>query len=170
MPTTLYIATTLDGYIADPDGCVSFLDGFGADDHGYDAFFASVDVLVMGRQTYRFVQKHGNWPYGNKPCLVATRTQLDASIGQPIPVSGNPHEILGVHASKNVWLVGGGQLVSQFHEADMIDTYRIFVVPVTIGEGIPLFPSAGSSVRKLRTVAARSLSDGIVELTYARDN
>jgi dihydrofolate reductase len=140
----LYIAMSLDGYIARPDGSVDWLDDVeGEGDNGYSDFYRQVGTVVMGRNTYEDVLKLTNdFPYAEKPCYVLSRTYKD----------NNPHVTFTDEAIETliqrlqessdgyVWLVGGGQLVQQFLEKKLIDEVELYIIPKLIGEGLPLFP------------------------------
>lgn len=141
----LYIAVSLDGYIARMDGSVDWLfdvEGDGGD-NGYSEFYRTVGTVVMGRLTYDEVLKLADeFPYADKPCYVLSRTE-------PTPTSHVTftNEILNTliprlkaNSEGDVWLVGGGQLVAAFLEAGLLDELHITVTPKILGEGIPLFP------------------------------
>ncbi len=140
----LYIAMSLDGYIARPDGAVDWLDDVeGEGDNGYGEFYSNVGNVVMGRSTYEQVLKlTDEFPYAGKPCYVLSRTYkdknphvtfTDESLDSLIPrLKGN--------SDGYVWLVGGGQLIRQFLDKKLLDEIELFIIPKMIGEGIPLFP------------------------------
>lgn len=141
----LYIAMSLDGYIAKPDGSVDWLydvEGDG-EDNGYTEFYSTIGTVVMGRMTYNEVLTLAeDFPYANKPCYVLSR-----SIQDPAPhvtFADEPLETLIPRLKQtsngNVWLVGGGQLVQAFLEHQLLDELYIAMIPKVLGEGIPLFP------------------------------
>jgi dihydrofolate reductase len=153
--TQYYTATSIDGYIADRDNSLDWL--FEVDegtDNPFGAFFAGVGAFAMGATTYEWILKNDNlleepqnWTdmYGGKPCWVFTHRDLppvpDASI---FFVSGDVervHEAMVVAAQgRNVWLVGGGDLVGEFADLDLLDEIVLGVAPVTLGAGAPLLP------------------------------
>lgn len=144
---TLYVAQSLDGYVADRDGGVGWLpqppEG---EDFGYGAFWDTVDALAMGRTTYDQIRGWGLWPYEGRPTLVFTHREADADPPEGVRfVSGDPREALSSQPEKalpeeaHVWLVGGGGLVRHFREAGLLDAVHLFVVPVLLGEGVPLW-------------------------------
>ena len=163
----LFIATSLDGFIAERDGGVDWL--FTDDDYGYTAFFDSIEALIMGRRTYEQVLGFGEWPYGEKPTYVFTRGA---------PGGDHPHvefvssdtgplvEKLRHRSSGDIWLVGGAALVSVFRELHLIDEYILSVHPVLLGDGIPLFerPQPRESLRLREEL---SFESGLVQLRYA---
>lgn len=165
---TYYVAASVDGYIADANGGVDWLPQGGSDDYGYAEFYAGVDALVMGRRTYDQVLSFGEWPYAGKPVYVFTSH----------PPEDNPHGVEFVGAdptdfmqsvaarhSGDVWLVGGGNLAEQFRRAGMIDEYLVFVIPVILGRGIPLF-GGDAPLTRLELVGSQSYDGGLVMLHY----
>lgn len=163
----LYIATSLDGYIARKDGSVDWLPPLDDQDYGYSEFLATVDTVVMGRTTYEQLPELGGYPYeGKKGYVFSTaRKGRDANVEF---VSGPAKEFAERLRSENgsdIWLVGGAELVDSFLSAGLIDRYIISVVPVILGEGIPLFFPDGRE-RILRLVGSRSFPSGLVQSTY----
>lgn len=140
----LYIATSLDGYIARPDGAVDWLDDVEGDgDNGYSEFYSKVGTVVMGRKTYEEVLRLTDvFPYADKPCYVLSRKNHDHH--PDITFTDEELETLVSRLKEQsegyVWLVGGGQLVKQFLEKKLIDEMELYIIPKLIGEGIPLFP------------------------------
>ncbi|MEM6325656.1 MAG: dihydrofolate reductase family protein [Bacteroidota bacterium] len=165
---TLYIAHSLDRFIADPDGGVDWLphppDG---DDFGYGAFWSTVDALAMGRTTYDQIRGWGAWPYEERPALVFTTREPDTDPPAGVRfVQGDPTEALAcLPDDAHVWLVGGGGLVRRFREAGALDALHLFVVPVLLGAGVPLW--TGTLPRAdLRLEWTREHAGGL-ELRYA---
>jgi dihydrofolate reductase len=163
----LFIATSLDGFIADRDGGVDWL--FADGDYGYAAFFDSVETLIMGRRTYEQVLGFGEWPYGEKPTYVFTRGAPGGDHPHVRFVSGDAGalvEELRGRSSGDMWLVGGAALVSAFRELHLIDEYILSVHPVLLGDGIPLFerPLPRESLRLREEL---SFESGLVQLRYA---
>ena len=165
----LFIATSLDGFIADRDGGVDWL--FTDGDYGYTAFFDSIETLIMGRRTYEQILGFGEWPYGEKPTYVFTRAAPCSEHPHVEFVSGDPGafvEGLPRRTRGDVWLVGGATLVSAFRELGLIDEYILSVHPVLLGDGIPLFerplPREGLRLRE-----EQAFESGLVQLRYAVD-
>ncbi len=141
----LYIAASLDGYIAKLDGSVEWLNDVEGDggDNGYAAFYDTIGTVVMGRLTYDVVLELAEeFIYKDKPCYVMSRSQhledphvifTDEAVDTLIPR-------LKASAEKDIWLVGGGQLVQLFLEKQLIDIIHITIIPKVLGEGIELFP------------------------------
>ncbi len=144
MKITYYAAASLDGYIAREDGDVSWLDTLDIDpaDTGYEAFFASTDGLVMGRNTYDFVFNYGSWPYGNKPTWVCTSRALETLDGANLLIEKTIKDIIPAAAAmelKHLWLVGGGELASSLLDEGLLTHLSISEMPVRLNNGIPLF-------------------------------
>jgi dihydrofolate reductase len=161
----LFIATSLDGYIAGPHGEIDWL--FHDADYGYTAFFDSVQALVMGRKSYELSQSFGEWPYGDKPVYVFTR-QTPLADPRVHVVHGDAAGLIAtLHAQgiTNIWLVGGSELVATFLQENLIDEFVISVHPLILGAGIPLFV-AGVPRLGLRLVNATPFASGLVQLRY----
>lgn len=141
----LFIATSLDGYIATEEETLEWLfEVEGEGDNGFSAFYETTDTVVMGRKTYDWITDQGNmdeYPYKDRNSYVFTRSpQENTEYAQFI--HGEPEDFvkqLKQQAGKKIWLVGGGQLVSSFIEKGLIDEMIITVAPKIIGKGIPLF-------------------------------
>jgi dihydrofolate reductase len=166
----VFIACSLDGFIAGPDDDLSWLPGpVGEDDFGYGAFFAEVGALLMGRRTYDVVLGFpGDWPYGDRPVLVATTRPLPPSQATVRAVAGpldtmvqTAREAAG---DRDVYL-DGGNLIRQALDAGLVDELTVTLVPVVLGQGLPLFAGTAQP-HALERVAARPLSAGLVQLTY----
>lgn len=172
MPFLVYIATSLDGFIARPGGELDWLpgtpDGPGlpAEDHGYDAFMARVDTMVIGRGTFDAVRDFSPWPYAGKRVIVLSRT-LDAStLSEPVEIHPGPVEALAqsLQGARGVY-VDGGQTIQAFLRAGLIDELIITRIPVLIGTGLPLFGPLDADVR-LEHIDTRSFPSGFVQSTY----
>jgi dihydrofolate reductase len=163
----LYIATSLDGYIAGPAGEIDWL--FTDQDYGYAEFFAGVDAVVMGRKTYELTLSFGEYPYPGTRSFVFSRSEhaADANVTFISQDVGSFIANLKREAGKNIWLVGGGEIVRECLQHDLIDDFRIFIHPLVLGAGIPLFPN-GVARRALRFVHSQHFNTGLVELGYER--
>jgi len=171
---SVFIATSLDGYIARPDGDVSWLDETepigGGDDAGYGIFFDSIDALVMGRGTFEKVLEFDPWPYGTKTVIVLSkslteapemlrdRVRIDASTPQELV------EKLSQEGFKHIYL-DGGQVIQSFLREGLVDDMTLTTIPVLIGEGLPLFGKVEKD-KKLRLAESRSWDNGIVQSKY----
>jgi dihydrofolate reductase len=148
-PLTQYlVAASLDGFIADEHDNLDWLLQFDADDasNPYPSFIEDVGAIAMGATTYEWVLEHdeGPWPYA-VPAWVFTHRDLPAKEGAAITFTADP--VSSVHAAmvdaaggKNVWLVGGGELVGQFLDSDLLDELWLTLTPVVLGTGAPLLP------------------------------
>jgi len=144
MKITYYVATSLDGFIAREDGDVSWLDDMNIDmaDAGYDDFFASIDGLAIGRNTYDFIVNYGTWPYGDKPTWIFTKRDLKSIEGANLYITKSVDSVIKEANSKglkHIWLVGGGKLASSFIEKGLLTHLSISEMPVKLGSGIPVF-------------------------------
>jgi dihydrofolate reductase len=167
--TTTFVGTSVDGFIARTDGRFDFLPPGGGEPHGYDEFMATVDALVIGRNTYEVVLGLGQWPYGAKPVFVLSSHALaPAPVGAIVErMSGSEAEILARISSRGIRhaYVDGGITIQRFLRAGLLDRLIITRVPVLIGTGIPLFgPLVGDIA--LRHVATRQYATGLVQSEY----
>jgi dihydrofolate reductase len=167
--TSVFIGTSVDGFIARPNGELDFLPPGGGEPHGYEEFIDTVDALVIGRKTFDTVLSFDKWPYGKKPVFVLSRGSL-----APAPVdamvkhlSGDPEEILSRLEAQGVQhvYVDGGMTIQGFLRAGLIQRLIITRVPVLIGNGIPLFGDLAHDV-KLHHVATRHYPSGLVQSEY----
>ena len=170
MKASVFIATSVDGYIARPDGGLDWLPDH-PEEHGYDAFFESVDALVIGRKTFDIVAAFEKWPYGSKPVIVLSTTlsKVPAPPGAVCDVmSGTPSEIARRLVQRGVKhaYVDGGETIQGFLEAGLIQRVIITRIPVLLGSGIPLFGTLSRDIR-LQHVATRSYPSGMVQTEYA---
>ena len=169
MKASVFIGTSLDGFIARSDGALDFLPAGGGEPHGYDEFIATVDALVIGRKTYETVLAFDTWPYGEKPVFVlSTRALAPAPPGAVVEhMSGAPAEIVSQLASRGIRhvYVDGGITIQRFLQAGLIQRLIITRVPVLIGAGIPLFGPLKRDIA-LRHVATRQYASGLVQSEY----
>jgi len=169
MKASVFIGTSVDGFIARLDGALDFLPPDGGEPHGYDEFIASVDALVIGRKTYETVLGFGGWFYGQKPVFVlSTQPLAPAPAGAVVErMYGEPAEIVSQLDARGIRhaYVDGGITIQRFLRAGLIQRLIITRVPVLIGEGIPLFGALPHDVR-LRHVATRSYASGLVQSEY----
>lgn len=181
MPTTttppdrpeaaVFIATSLDGYIARPDGSIDWLHVPGGEgDYGYADFMAGVDALILGRKTYEQVLTFGKWPYGNTRVIVLSSGSLD------MPAEGSARvEVLNLEPEPLLRRLGaegvrrayvdGGETIQRFLRAGLIDELIVSRIPILIGEGRPLFGPLPHDV-ELEHVETRSFDNGLVQSRY----
>ena len=160
-----YVAASVDGYIAMPDGAVDWLAPFhtAGDDYGYGAFLATLGGIVMGRRTYDQVRGFGPWPYTGLDCRVVTSRPLSEAPDWVTPVA-TPAEAVAGWADRRVWLVGGTTLLDGFRAAKLVREYHAFVMPVLLGGGVPLFHTGPAA--SLQLISAAGLPSGVVEFRY----
>jgi dihydrofolate reductase len=168
MNVSVFIGTSVDGFIARPNGELDFLPP-GGEPHGYAEFMESVDALVIGRKTYETVLAFETWPYDEKPVFVlSTRSLAPAPAGAVVEhLSGEPAEIvsqLDARGIKHIY-VDGGITIQRFLRAGLIQRLIITRVPVLIGDGVSLFGSLPHDVR-LEHVATRYYPSGLVQTEY----
>jgi dihydrofolate reductase len=173
MTISVFIGTSVDGFIARPNDDLDFLPEGGGEPHGYEEFMATVDALVIGRRTFEKVLTFGKWPYGEKRVVVLSSSALELSGVEGVveQMSGTPAEIVERLAStgaKNLY-IDGGVTIQRFLNAGLIERLIITRVPVLIGEGIPLFGSLPSDI-PLRHIATRQYASGLVQSEYAIEN
>lgn len=166
MRCSVYIAASVDGYIARLDGGIDWLDRvqLPGEDYGFQAFYDTVDTLVMGRGTYDKALTFDAWPYPGKRVVVMTHRPAVARFGE-IFVSGSPTEVLAQIGGGTRAYIDGGVVIRQFLAADLIDDLTISVIPIVLGAGIRLFPG-GEGEHALALESARSWSSGLVQLRY----
>ncbi len=164
----VFIAVSLDGFIARPDGGIEWLRPFEGEDHGYEAFFARVDALVIGRGTYDTVLGFPSWPYGRKRVIVCTGRPANPAHGEEL-WSGPPRALAGRldrEGVRRVYLDGGALIRSFLRDGLPVDELTINVVPLILGAGRPLF-ATGLPELPLRLLEAKSYPSGLVQLRYA---
>ena len=179
-----YCASSLDGYIAEADDTLDWLTGYegsyDGDDaaaaRGYDEFYAGVGALVMGSVTYRFILDHvagnGGWPYEGKPCWILSSRQLPLPEGEAVdvrvveaPVGDLHDEMVAAAGERSLWVVGGGNVASQYADAGLLDEVLVTVVPVVLGDGKPLFDRRLPH-GPMQLTGAVPRASGMVELRY----
>jgi dihydrofolate reductase len=158
MKASVFIATSLDGFIARTDGGLDWLPVDGGEPHGYDEFMATIDALVIGRRTFETVLSFDAWPYGETPVFVLSSDALaPAPAGAVVErMSGAPVDIvrqLEARGIEHVY-VDGGVTIQRFLQAGLIQRLVITRLPIILGAGIPLFGPIGRDIA-LRHVATR---------------
>jgi dihydrofolate reductase len=165
----VYIATSADGYIARPEGGVEWLDRpMPKGSYGMAAFYKSVDTVLMGRKTYDIALKFGQESYPGKKNYIFSRTRRRSSAPDVEFVNESVTDFVNQLRSvegKNIWLVGGGGLTASFLDEGQIDEFIIHVIPVFIGEGIPLIQPRHRTV-PLTLISSKAYPDGVVRLRY----
>ena len=172
---SVYIAASVDGFIARPDGDVDWLHrpeyaAPDAGDYGYAEFIASVDTLVMGRNSFEKVLSFSEWPYGKMPVAVLSSAEpvIPEEIQDRVTVLNAPPEEVVAHLStmgRQHLYIDGGVTIQRFLRARLIDEMTVTRIPVLLGEGIPLFGSLGSELQ-LKHIATNSYENGFVQSRY----
>jgi dihydrofolate reductase len=166
---SVFIGTSLDGFIARANGDLDFLHARGGEPHGYDEFMATVDALVIGRHTFETVLAFDQWPYGKTPVFVLSTRPLAPAPAEAVVarMSGAATEIVSQLAARGLQhiYVDGGITIQRFLEAGLIQRLIITRVPVLIGTGIPLFGALPHDI-PLRHVGTRQYASGLVQSEY----
>ena len=170
MKASVFIATSLDGFIARRDGALDWLPTGGGEPHGYEEFIASVDAIVIGRLTFETVLTFETWPYGTKPVVTLSSTPgaLAAPAGAVCEfMSGSPLEIVERLRGRGFThlYVDGGITIQRFLDAGLIQRVVITRIPVLLGDGIPLFGPLRHDIR-LKHVGTRAFPSGMVQSEY----
>jgi len=170
MEIVYYVATSLDGYIATPDGGVGWLDTFNDPDidYGFEDFYASVDAIVMGSGTYEFSLTQDEWMAPDTPTWVFTKRDLPLLDPGITLTSDSPASIVTEMSGKGLksaWLMGGGKLATSFRQAGLITRYVVSFMPVILGEGIPLF-APGGTLDALELVEGKVFPNYVVMFIY----
>lgn len=166
-----HAAISLDGMIARPDGAFDWLFDFPPDEAlGFDAFLASVDAILMGRDTYDAVRAMGDWPHPDKPVTVMTNRPLadppagvETRSGALAPVIAE----LEARGHRRVWVEGGGQLVRQMLALGKLDILELAVIPIVLGAGLPLFPE-GTQETRFALESGKPWINGAMHVVYRR--
>ena len=183
--TQYYLASSLDGFIAESDDTLAWLTGYEGSYRGedaeqmegsYESWYEGIGALVMGSATYEFVladiDKGAEWPYKNEPSWVLSTRELPIPKGADIRVVNARvpeliDELTAAAAGKNLWVVGGGNVASQFADESLLDELIVTVVPVVLGQGKPLFDRRLPG-DPLKLAGVRPFANGMVELRYVR--
>ena len=174
MKTTVYIATSMDGFIARQNGEIDWLpsgeDVEGGEDYGYQEFIDSVDALVMGRNTYDLTLSFDSWPYGTKPVFVLSsrKVEIPNDISETVEsICAPPREVVRCLSERgfNHLYIDGGKTIQAFLREGLIQQFIITKVPILIGTGIPLFSSLPHDV-KLYHLETRQFENGLVQSKY----
>jgi len=170
--TSVFIASSLDGFIAREDGNLDWLMSRTPvdSDTGYDAFMAGIDVIVMGRYTFETVLGFDDWPYEGKRVVVLSRMldEVPVTLAGKVTLHPGPvralYDALAASGCQGLY-VDGGQTVQSFLREDLVDELTITTIPVLLGRGIPLFGHTGHDI-PLRHTGTRQLPGGLVQDSY----
>lgn len=166
----IYVATSADGYIADRDGSVDWLGAFDARAYGYDRFWSEIGCVVMGRRTYDRVRTFADdWPYaGRKGFVLASQAVAKPPPKEVAVAKASVGEVVGMAKSASagdVWIVGGAVTMRSALEQGLVDLVEVFLVPVFLGQGIPLLGALKAPVQ-LSIRSMETYADGVVKLAY----
>jgi dihydrofolate reductase len=165
----LYIAASLDGHIARRDGSVDWLPHPAREeDYGYADFLRRVDTLVMGRKTYDQTRAFGAWPYGERHCVVFSRSRAGRRDRHAEFVDGDIARhvrYLRAQPGRNIWLVGGGEVLNPCLSGGVVDEIVLSIPPILLGDGLPLFLPRAVTTR-LHLTDCHAYPDGLVQLSY----
>ena len=174
MRATVYIATSVDGFIAREDGGIDWLpdggDEEGGEEYGYQEFIDSVDAIVMGRSTYELALSFGSWPYGEKPVVVLSsrHVEIPDAIARTVEaMSAAPREVVQRLAERGFGhlYVDGGRTIQGFLRDGLIHQLILTKIPILIGTGIPLFGPLPHDIG-LRHLETRQFENGLVQSRY----
>lgn len=171
---SLFIATSLDGYIAKPNDDLSFLKSVEkeGEDYGYAAFMENIDTIMLGRKTYDYVVKaigSSHYANGQRDVYIITKTARPA-MGKTTFYTGNPAELvkqLKSQPGKNIYCDGGAEIIHELLQHDLVDEFIISVIPVLVGSGTRLFKD-NRPEQQLELISARSFDTGLTQLHYKR--
>ena len=163
----LFIATSLDGYIAGPGGDLSWL--FHDADYGYTPFYARVDTVLMGRRTYETALSFDPWPYAGRKAVVFSRGgERAVSSPDTVATARSPADVvaeLRAREGGTLWLVGGGELAKACFDAALVDDVIVSIHPLLLGGGTPLV-APGTRPTPLTLVGERRFPSGLMQLVY----
>lgn len=163
----LYIASSIDGYIARQSGEVDWL--FTDQDYGYTEFFAQIDTVIMGSKTYLQVLNFGEYPYQEKECFVFSKT-LQSETNHNVKFVGSDWKdfinTLRQSDGGDIWLVGGSAMIYYFMHHNFIDELILSIHPIILGNGIPLIVNDANLETKLELKDVKTYDSGLVQLSY----
>lgn len=170
-PVILFIAASLDGYIADAEGNIDWLlKAEGEDDNGYDEMYRRVDTVVMGRKTYEDVLVlTDSFPYSDKDCYVFSTSRM-GNDGHVSFIQGDVAEWLQnkqLESGSGIWVIGGTEIIDPLLEAELIDEYIITFTPDLLGSGIPLFKQRTGQPKRLHLHEVKRWGE-LAQLHYKR--
>lgn len=166
----LYIAQSLDGYIARADGAIDWLRPFDDVDYGYSTFIRDIGTVVIGRKSYEVARSFGDWPYKTMRSLVITSSPLDDAPPNVTRVGADIARLttaLRAAGAKDTWIMGGAMTINAFLAAGAVDRIDLFTIPVLLGDGIRLFDGARPET-PLKFLSSQVYDKGLARLSYAR--
>lgn len=166
----LYIAQSLDGYIARADGAIDWLRPFDDVDYGYSTFIRDIGTVVIGRKSYEVARSFGDWPYKTMRSLVITSNPLDDAPPNVTRVGADITRLttaLRAAGAKDTWIMGGAMTINAFLAAGAVDRIDLFTIPVLLGDGIRLF-DGGRPETPLKFLSSQVYDKGLARLSYTR--
>jgi dihydrofolate reductase len=168
------LAVSLDGYIADKNGGVDWLNPFFSDEMDFAGFMKGIGAAVMGRKTYDIIVSGtlGPIPAASYPTYVLTRRPMPNPPARYEPFGGRPGELVErlraqlAKSGKDIWHMGGGESIEAFRAVRVIDRLELRVIPVLLGDGVPLFPRHTRGDERWKLAKHRTFKNGVVELWY----
>ncbi|WP_229368113.1 dihydrofolate reductase family protein [Telluribacter humicola] len=168
----LYIATSLDGKIARKDGAIDWLPDPSSEDYGYQEFYDSIDTVIMGYKTYEVCLGFGDWYYKDKTSYVLSKNPDREVLPVVQLVNQDPVAFvrdLKTSEGKDIWVVGGGEVITLLHDAGLIDEYILAYIPIVLGEGVELFPAV-TRQENLELAQHAIYENGVVMLYLIKNN
>lgn len=167
-----YVASSVDGFIATPDGGIDWLTPFerSGEDYGYSDFYESIDAILIGSRTYEQSLTFGEWPYPGKPTWVFSQRPVPVTEDDVVVTGRGPIEVveeISARGLRRAWLVGGGALAGSFRAAELITELIVSIMPVTLGAGVGIFGAASGPVRKLERLGTIEYPDGVLQVRYS---
>lgn len=167
----VYIAMSIDGYIARPDGDISWLSSVEVpgEDYGYSNFINTIDTVILGRKTYEKVLSFGiPFPHSNKHCYVITHTPKPSERSIEFYTGNIPALVTKLKSGqgKNIFVDGGAQVINEFMKHHLVDEFIISIIPVFLGSGIRLFNDGRPEI-SMKLISSQSFSSGLVQLHYS---
>ena len=164
----IYAATSLDGFAADGEGSIEWLERFEPHNYGYESFLAGIGCIILGRRTYELVRAIGEWPYrGKRVMVLASEPLWNLPDGTTYVGTGLEAAVQAARAMtpQDIWIAGGAITMQTALDAGLVDILEIFIVPVMLGTGIPLVNPLESH-QKLAFDGSEAFDDGVVKLRY----
>ncbi|OSQ39441.1 dihydrofolate reductase family protein [Thalassospira mesophila] len=167
----IYVAVSLDSYVARSGGAVDWLDDYDPAEFNFEAFLDQIGTLIIGRRTFDQVMSYGAWPYGDRRTIVLTSHPLDNDAPEnTVAFGGSLMDLADALRNErldngDVWVVGGASVINQFLFANLVDKLELFVIPVVLGEGIALFGKDTSHLNPV-PVSTHIYKSGVVRMEY----
>ncbi|WP_339778044.1 dihydrofolate reductase family protein [uncultured Thalassospira sp.] len=166
----IYVAVSLDSYVARSSGAVDWLDDYDPMEFNFETFLDQVGTLIIGRRTFDQVMSYGAWPYGDRRTVVLTSYPIEDAPENTVAFGGSLMELGDALRNEridngDVWIVGGASVINQFLMASLVDKIDLFVIPVMLGEGISLFGKDTSHLKPM-PIATHIYPSGVVRMEY----